>query len=163
MFLISIARQNFSALLKAVMLMETYWAGVTYVTNILEKRERKPVEALLTGVGSGVTRSNPRTLKKTYISLPDKGLLRRFTTGERLYGAGLTNQIVNIPTMWHHRPKLHCETQSLRAKDLDRALTGWRIYLQATQWKTCHSLQQTAWISRGYCNLQARTWGWEWG
>jgi hypothetical protein len=39
MFLNSMARQNLHALLKAVMRMELYWAGVTYVASLLEQRE----------------------------------------------------------------------------------------------------------------------------
>jgi hypothetical protein len=39
MFLTSMARQNLHALLKAVMQMEVYWAGVTYVASLLEQRE----------------------------------------------------------------------------------------------------------------------------
>lgn len=69
LFLLSISRQNFSAILNALVKMEQYWAGATYVVNILERR-------------SGISR--PRTYganRKTFISLPDKGMLRRFTAG----------------------------------------------------------------------------------
>ncbi|RSH86917.1 hypothetical protein EHS25_003404 [Saitozyma podzolica] len=66
MFLVSMARQNFTALLNAVQKMEQYWAGANYVASLLEKR-------------SGFNRSKTKANKKTFISLPDKGLLRRFT------------------------------------------------------------------------------------
>ncbi|WVQ95649.1 hypothetical protein IAU59_002747 [Kwoniella sp. CBS 9459] len=66
--MLSMARQNFQALLNASQRMEEYWAGANYVVNILEKR-------------SGFPRSTKRkTAKKTFISLPDTGLLKRFTT-----------------------------------------------------------------------------------
>ncbi|OCF33674.1 pathway-specific nitrogen regulator [Kwoniella heveanensis BCC8398] len=66
--MLSMAKQNFQALLNASQKMEEYWAGANYVVNILEKR-------------SGFPRSTKRkTAKKTFISLPDTGLLKRFTT-----------------------------------------------------------------------------------
>lgn len=37
-FLLSMARQNFSAVLNAVIKMEQYWAGVSSVSALLEKR-----------------------------------------------------------------------------------------------------------------------------
>ncbi|WVF68209.1 hypothetical protein IAT40_002974 [Kwoniella sp. CBS 6097] len=66
--MLSMAKQNFQALLNASQKMEEHWAGANYVVNILEKR-------------SGFPRSIKRkTAKKTFISLPDTGLLKRFTT-----------------------------------------------------------------------------------
>ncbi|EIW70119.1 hypothetical protein TREMEDRAFT_29634 [Tremella mesenterica DSM 1558] len=41
MFLLSVARQNFSAVMGAILKTEQYWAGVTYVSTILEKRGSK--------------------------------------------------------------------------------------------------------------------------
>jgi hypothetical protein len=115
MFLVSMARQNFTALLNAVQKMEQYWAGANYVASLLEKRESRNVisgflsisarfifllhtssvcykqvvvappcgltgaEADTDSVGSGFNRSKTKANKKTFISLPDKGLLRRFT------------------------------------------------------------------------------------
>lgn len=38
-FLLSMSRQNFQAVLNAVFKMEQYWAGVTNVSQLLEKRE----------------------------------------------------------------------------------------------------------------------------
>ncbi len=38
-YFFSMARQNLQALLKAVELLEHYWAGITSVATILEKRE----------------------------------------------------------------------------------------------------------------------------
>lgn len=38
-FLLSMARQNFSAILNAVIKMEQCWAGVSSVSNLLEKRQ----------------------------------------------------------------------------------------------------------------------------
>jgi hypothetical protein len=37
-FLLSMSRQNFQAVLNAVFKMEQYWAGVTGVSQLLEKR-----------------------------------------------------------------------------------------------------------------------------
>jgi hypothetical protein len=37
MFLISVAKQNLSVLLKALERTEMYWAGVTQVANLVEK------------------------------------------------------------------------------------------------------------------------------
>lgn len=84
-FLLSMSRQNFQAVLNAVFKMEQYWAGVTNVSQLLEKREyRKNVLpnslSQTEKLGSGVSRPFPRQLKGTFISLPDKGLLRRFRT-----------------------------------------------------------------------------------
>jgi hypothetical protein len=41
MFLASVAKQNLTALLKAVERLEVYWAGVSYVANVLEKRKSR--------------------------------------------------------------------------------------------------------------------------
>ena len=40
-FLLSMSRQNFQAVLNAVFKMEQYWAGVTNVSQLLEKRESR--------------------------------------------------------------------------------------------------------------------------
>ncbi|OWZ69086.1 hypothetical protein AYX15_00266 [Cryptococcus neoformans] len=66
MLMLSMAKQNFSTLLNAVHKMEEYWAGVNYVATLLEKR-------------SGFPRPSTKASTKTFISLPDKGLLKRFT------------------------------------------------------------------------------------
>lgn len=42
MFLLSMARQNLTALLNAISRMEQYWAGAGYVATILEKRKPNP-------------------------------------------------------------------------------------------------------------------------
>ncbi|WVN89632.1 uncharacterized protein L203_104861 [Cryptococcus depauperatus CBS 7841] len=65
--MLSIAKQNFTTLLNAIYKMEEYWAGVSHVSALLEKR-------------SGFQRPSEKARKKTFISLPDKGLLKRFTT-----------------------------------------------------------------------------------
>lgn len=38
-FLLSMSRQNFQAVINAVFKMEQYWAGVTSVSQLLEKRK----------------------------------------------------------------------------------------------------------------------------
>ncbi|KAG5652111.1 hypothetical protein H0H81_006285 [Sphagnurus paluster] len=66
----TLARQNLSVLTKAIQRMEHYWAGISYVTDLLEKH----------AAGLGFQRLDPvLKARKTFISLPDKGLLRRFT------------------------------------------------------------------------------------
>jgi hypothetical protein len=39
LFLVSMAKQNFTALLRAISRIESYWAGAGYVASLLEKRE----------------------------------------------------------------------------------------------------------------------------
>jgi hypothetical protein len=41
-FLLSMARQNLTALMTAIGKMEEYWAGTSYVAQILEKRASFP-------------------------------------------------------------------------------------------------------------------------
>ncbi|KAK7036707.1 hypothetical protein VNI00_011372 [Paramarasmius palmivorus] len=72
LLLTSMAKQNFSVLIKALGQMEHYWAGVSYVSGILEQRARGLV-------GLGINLNTRPRLKKTFISLPDRGLLKRFT------------------------------------------------------------------------------------
>ncbi len=73
LLLTSLARQNLSALIKAIQHMEHYWAGISYVSGILDTKT----------VGLAHVRIDPS--KKTFISLPDKGLLRRFTSALFLF------------------------------------------------------------------------------
>ncbi|OZJ04492.1 hypothetical protein BZG36_02667 [Bifiguratus adelaidae] len=73
-FLKSVARQNLSALMKALQRMEQYWSGVSYVSEVLEQRIS----------GLDLPRINPTaSSKNTFIALPDKGILKRFT-GKKL-------------------------------------------------------------------------------
>ncbi|RSH84095.1 hypothetical protein EHS25_005340 [Saitozyma podzolica] len=65
MFFVSLARQNFASLMKALCRMGEFWAAVDPVISILEKR-------------SGMTRPDAKTRRNILISLPDHGLLRRF-------------------------------------------------------------------------------------
>ncbi|WVQ70547.1 hypothetical protein IAR50_000066 [Cryptococcus sp. DSM 104548] len=65
--MLSRAKQNFSTILHAVYRLEEYWAGAHYVVTLLEKR-------------SGFPRPSSKMARRTFISLPDKGLLKRFTT-----------------------------------------------------------------------------------
>ncbi|TYJ53359.1 hypothetical protein B9479_006019 [Cryptococcus floricola] len=65
--MLSRAKQNFSTILHAVYRLEEYWAGAHYVATLLEKR-------------SGFPRPSSKMARRTFISLPDKGLLKRFTT-----------------------------------------------------------------------------------
>ncbi|KAL1412678.1 hypothetical protein Q8F55_000425 [Vanrija albida] len=65
LFLVSMTRQNFTALLKAILSIETAWAGASYVASLLQKR-------------SGISLRNAAASKRTFISLPDQGMLQRF-------------------------------------------------------------------------------------
>ncbi|KAF5327990.1 hypothetical protein D9758_017789 [Tetrapyrgos nigripes] len=80
LLLTSLARQNLSVFVRALQRMEHYWAGVSYVSNLLEVKTK----GLIPG-NSGLFEDDNENGKKrknrlrTFISLPDKGLLRRFT------------------------------------------------------------------------------------
>ncbi|KAG7451756.1 uncharacterized protein BT62DRAFT_990214 [Guyanagaster necrorhizus] len=71
-FLNGLAKQNLSALLKALKRMEVYWNGLAYVISVLEQRAsgggRSKADFLITS-----DKAN------NVFSLPDAGLLRRFT------------------------------------------------------------------------------------
>ncbi|KIY44665.1 hypothetical protein FISHEDRAFT_67380 [Fistulina hepatica ATCC 64428] len=69
LLLTSLARQSLATTTRAIQRMEYYWAGASYVSNVLAKK----------AAGLMQIRSDPTANKKTFISLPDKGLLRRFT------------------------------------------------------------------------------------
>ncbi|KAL5513453.1 hypothetical protein ACEPAH_3852 [Sanghuangporus vaninii] len=69
-FMSSMARQNLTVLTKALQRMEQYWAGIAYVLSILEQR--------VAGLGLSHIVSDSKTIK-TFISLPDKGILHRYT------------------------------------------------------------------------------------
>jgi hypothetical protein len=47
-FLLSMSRQNFQAVLNAVFKMEQYWAGVTSVSQLLEKSQSPSVRPMTT-------------------------------------------------------------------------------------------------------------------
>jgi hypothetical protein len=91
-FLASLARQNLSVLMRAIQRIEQYWVGMCFISNVLEQRaagvrtgpEGRNSQTDVLGVaGLGYSRIDPSPKgKKTFISLPDKGLLRRFT-GEK--------------------------------------------------------------------------------
>src|SRR6188768_3417029 len=70
--LTSLARQNIGVLMKALQRMECFWAGVSYVSGILEQKAAE----------LGLYTRSPFSGAKTFISLPDKGLLRRFTSND---------------------------------------------------------------------------------
>ncbi|KAF5335620.1 hypothetical protein D9758_014788 [Tetrapyrgos nigripes] len=80
LLLTSLARQNLSVFVRALQRMEHYWAGVSYVSNLLEVKTK----GLIPG-DTGLFEDDNENGKKrknrlrTFISLPDKGLLRRFT------------------------------------------------------------------------------------
>lgn len=70
-FLASLDRQSLFTLNKALQRIEHYWAGVSFVTNILHQKE------------AGVFKVDPEAkAKKAAISLPDRGLLRRFVAAD---------------------------------------------------------------------------------
>ncbi len=64
-------KQYLSALIKAIHHMEHYWSGVSFVSSVLDDK----------AAAVGFAReSGSQSHLKTFISLPDKGLLRRFTS-----------------------------------------------------------------------------------
>lgn len=69
-FMCSIARQNLVILRKAFQRMEQYWSGIAYVSGVLDHR--------MEGLGVPRINSFAKTIQ-TFISLPDQGLLRRYT------------------------------------------------------------------------------------
>lgn len=91
LLLTSLAKQNLTALIKAIHHMEHYWAGIAYVSGLLDEK----------AAGLGFSRAElgmerQRNIK-TYISLPDKGLLRRFTSESLTFAKG------NWPDVMRHR------------------------------------------------------------
>lgn len=69
-FLSGLVRQNLSVMLKALRKMQAYWAGLSYITSVLEQRA--------SGLGwSKIDFSITSDKANTFISLPDAGLLRR--------------------------------------------------------------------------------------
>jgi hypothetical protein len=79
MFFVSLARQNFASLMKALCRMGEYWAAVDPVISILEKRESLSAGLSASDkAGSGMTRPDAKRRRNILISLPDLGLLRRF-------------------------------------------------------------------------------------
>ncbi|KAL1701151.1 fungal-specific transcription factor domain-containing protein [Schizophyllum commune] len=77
LLLTSLARQNLSSMYRALQRMEHYWAGISFVLSVLNQKAKGIIEF---NAPSG-------TEKKTFISLPDTGLLRRFTGKDLPYNA----------------------------------------------------------------------------
>lgn len=82
----SFARQSLTTLTSALQKMDHYWAGIAYVTGIMEMKTRSAGVVMLrenagfaTGAASSTPEANSRT-KRTFITLPDQGLLHRFTS-----------------------------------------------------------------------------------
>ncbi|KAL1743827.1 fungal-specific transcription factor domain-containing protein [Schizophyllum fasciatum] len=77
LLLTSLARQNLSSTYRALQRMEHYWAGTSFVLSVLHQKTK------------GIVDLNPQSgaEKKTFISLPDTGLLRRFTGKDLPYNS----------------------------------------------------------------------------
>lgn len=81
----SMARENYSTLIKALCRMATRWKAVMSVVDLLEKREsrnelhRLPAPPSRLHPGSGIPRPVDAPTGPNFISAPDTGLLRRFT------------------------------------------------------------------------------------
>jgi hypothetical protein len=80
LLLMSMSRQNFMSVFNALVNLEFYWSGVNDESTFLEKRTLSVavLDQRLTVVGSGLTGVRRATRLKTFISLPDTGLLQRF-------------------------------------------------------------------------------------
>lgn len=70
-FLQSLAREHANILLSALQRQTRYWSGVCYISNVLEQRA-----AGLPKINFETTSDN----SKTYVSMPDKGMLKKFTS-----------------------------------------------------------------------------------
>ncbi|KAK0447392.1 fungal-specific transcription factor domain-containing protein [Desarmillaria tabescens] len=112
LLLTSLARQNLSALIKAIQHMEHYWAGISYVSGILDSKT----------VGLAHVRVDPS--KKTFISLPDKGLLRRFTTSD------LKLAPPTETSLWASMAKEAAEASTCSLEDLLRTYSVEGFYVQ---------------------------------
>ncbi|EIM86073.1 uncharacterized protein STEHIDRAFT_147598 [Stereum hirsutum FP-91666 SS1] len=90
----SFARQSLTTLTSALQKMDHYWAGIAYVTGIMEMKTRSAGVVMLrenagfaTGAASSTPEANSRT-KRTFITLPDQGLLHRFTNPNLPHNTG---------------------------------------------------------------------------
>jgi hypothetical protein len=90
-FLASIDRQSLTTLNKALGRLEHYWPGAAFAINILQQRQAGPYFTLTgpwltrraAGLGYNQIDSGLK-VKQACISLPDRGLLRRFQTNNPL-------------------------------------------------------------------------------
>lgn len=76
----SIARDSYTTLMKALCRMAAKWKAVNTVIDLLEKRELYTVGKLM--AGSGIPRPFNAPSGPTLISIPDTGILRRFTANK---------------------------------------------------------------------------------
>jgi hypothetical protein len=78
-FLHLLAKQNLDVIIKALKKMEVYWAGAGVALNILEQRA--------SGLGHArIDFEKSADHIPTFLSLPDQGILRRFTGNLGLNG-----------------------------------------------------------------------------
>lgn len=84
----SFARQSLTTLTSALQKMDHYWAGIAYVMEVMEMKTRSA--GLQSRIGSdsnseiGTGEESNRSIaslraRRTFITLPDQGLLHRFT------------------------------------------------------------------------------------
>ncbi|VDB86679.1 unnamed protein product [Peniophora sp. CBMAI 1063] len=71
----SVAQDNLKVLSSAMQRMDHYWAGIAYVSDVLEQKA--------VNMGYSITDPSMRA-KRTFVALKDQGLLRRFTGGVNL-------------------------------------------------------------------------------
>ncbi|KAJ7675429.1 fungal-specific transcription factor domain-containing protein [Mycena rosella] len=141
--LTSMARQNLSVMMKALARMEHLWAGVSYVTSILESRAE--------GLGQFRIDPSPRS-KKTFISLPDKGLLRRFT------GSDLPHNTAP-PTDTSLRQSIAKEAET-RTCSLDELLSSYSIaeyFVQPADSFDLESMLSSSGFQNGHENIDGGT------
>ncbi|KAF9039626.1 hypothetical protein BDZ89DRAFT_1010178 [Hymenopellis radicata] len=107
--LTSIAKQSLSALIKAMHRMEHYWSGISYVSSVLDDKAAALGYARESGSKSNL---------KTFISLPDKGLLRRFTNPDLKTGP---------PTETSLRASMAKEAAESNTCSLDELLSSYSV------------------------------------
>jgi hypothetical protein len=82
MYFRSIARENYTSLMKALCRMAAKWKAVKSVIELLEKRKSPSRGGCLLMAGSGIPRPFDAPSGPTLISIPDTGILRRFAANK---------------------------------------------------------------------------------
>jgi hypothetical protein len=88
-FLHLLAKQNLDVIIKALKKMEVYWAGAGVALNILEQRA--------SGLGHArIDFEKSADHIPTFLSLPDQGILRRFTGNLGLNGTSTCSWVGTV-------------------------------------------------------------------
>ncbi|ETW78560.1 hypothetical protein HETIRDRAFT_323554, partial [Heterobasidion irregulare TC 32-1] len=111
------AQESLKALIKALQCMDHYWAGINYVCTILEQRASglAPIDA-------------SSRAQRTFIALPDQGLLHRFTSPNLPHDTSPPTETSLSASM--AREALEQSKQSYSVDDLLSTYTIEEIYVQ---------------------------------